>query len=218
VIDKNATKRPPDFSDEALALQFAGRHAGEWRYVAAFGKWFVYDGMRWRMDETLEVFHLIRLICREAAAECRKNGLALSLASASTVRAVELLARSDRRLAATTDQWDQDLWALNTPSGIVDLKTGIVRLHRAEDFMTRLAGTPPDPLCPITSWLRFLDRVCGGSAELIAFLQRMAGYALTGSTAEHALFFLYGTCTVLLVWNGSERQIDVPQRAYIRLR
>src|SRR5689334_17244431 len=113
-IDKSATTRPPDFSDEALALRFAGRHAREWRYVAAFGKWLTYDGMRWRLDETLEVFHLVRQICREAAVECRKKGLALSLASASTVAAVERLARYDRQLAATADQWDQDLWALNT--------------------------------------------------------------------------------------------------------
>jgi putative DNA primase/helicase len=28
---------------------------------------------------------------------------------------------------------------------------------------------------------------------LQAYLQRMVGYALTGSTQEHALFFLYGT-------------------------
>ena len=32
-----------------------------------------------------------------------------------------------------------------------------------------------------------------GDTELIGFLQRVAGYALTGSTVEHALFFLYGT-------------------------
>jgi putative DNA primase/helicase len=193
VIDKNAITRPPAFSDEALALRFAERYATEWRYVAAFGRWFVYNGMHWRTDETLEVFHLIRQICREAAAECRKNGLSLSLASASTVRAVEGLARSDRRLAATADQWDQDLWALNTPAGVIDLKAGALRPHRSEDFMTKLAGTRPDPSCPIPTWLSFLDRVCGGSSELIAFLQRVAGYTLTGSTAEHALFFLYGT-------------------------
>ena len=38
-----------------------------------------------------------------------------------------------------------------------------------------------------------LDRVTAGDVELQLFLQRMAGYCLTGSTEEHALFFLYGT-------------------------
>ena len=33
----------------------------------------------------------------------------------------------------------------------------------------------------------------GGDADLVGFLQRMSGYALTGTTQEHALFFLHGT-------------------------
>jgi putative DNA primase/helicase len=193
LIDTTATVRPPAYSDEALALRFAKQHAGERRYVASFGKWFLYDGVRWQIDETLDTFHLVRQICREAAAECRKKGLSVSLASASTVAAVERLARSDRRLATKSDWWDEDLWVLNTPAGLVDLRTGDVRPHRAEDLITKLAGAAPDSSCPIETWLKFLDRVCGGNAELIAFLQRVAGYALTGSTAEHALFFLYGT-------------------------
>src|SRR5205807_1758534 len=39
---------------------------------------------------------------------------------------------------------------------------------------------------------KFLDRVTGGNSELIAYLARVAGYSLTGSTQEHAMFFLYG--------------------------
>ncbi len=193
VIDTNALMRPPAYSDEALALRFADQRMGELRYVATFGKWLLYDGVRWCIDETLETLDRVRHICREAAAGCKKKGLALSLASASTVAAVERLARCDRRLAATAEQWDQDLWTINTPAGVVDLRTGALRPHSPDDFMTKLAGAAPDSSCPISTWLAFLDRVCGGDTELIAFLQRMAGYALTGSTSEHALFFLYGT-------------------------
>ena len=38
--------------------------------------------------------------------------------------AVETLARSDRRIASTVEQWDADPWLLNTPGGIIDLRTG----------------------------------------------------------------------------------------------
>ena len=41
-------------------------------------------------------------------------------------------------------------------------------------------------------WLRFLARVTDEDIQLQAFLQRMAGYALTGLTRDHALFFIYG--------------------------
>ena len=59
--------------------------------------------------------------------------------------------------------------------------------------MTKITAVAPDSEClTAPTWLAFLDRVTGGDAELVAFLQRMCGYALTGITREHALFFLHG--------------------------
>lgn len=185
--------RPPAFADEALALRFAESYAHDLRYVAAWGRWLFFDATCWRIDDTLLAFDRARKICRQAAAECNADKLARNLASAKTVAAVERLAKSDRRLAATVDQWDADPWLLNTPTGMVDLRTSIVRPHRPDDYMTKLTGVAPDSSCSIAIWLRFLDRVTGGDTELISFLQRMTGYALTGLTREHALFFCYGT-------------------------
>jgi phage/plasmid-associated DNA primase len=45
--------RPPAFSDEALALQFAERHANDLRYVAAWGRWLHWDQTCWQFDDTL---------------------------------------------------------------------------------------------------------------------------------------------------------------------
>src|SRR5215831_12281057 len=83
------------FSDDALALTFAHRHAGELRYVAKWSAWLSWDGARWQVDDTLAVFDRARAICREAAAECsgRAKKLKKELASAKTVSAVERLAR-----------------------------------------------------------------------------------------------------------------------------
>jgi putative DNA primase/helicase len=135
--------RPPEFSDDALALRFAERHAGELRYVAKWGTWMCWGGKRWQPDDTLHVFDRARAACREVAVRCNKLKLRKELASAKTVAAVERLARSDRRLAATTDQWDADPWLLNTPGGVIDLRTGLMREHRAEDF--RLRASPMSP-------------------------------------------------------------------------
>ena len=38
-----------------------------------------------------------------------------------------------------------------------------------------------------------MRQVFAGDEELIAFIQRAAGYSLTGMTGEQVLFFLYGT-------------------------
>jgi putative DNA primase/helicase len=182
--------RPPAFTDEALALKFAERHSADLRYVAGLAKWLIWTGSLWRQDDTLLAFDFVRARCRQASAECQREGVARSLASAKTVAGVERLAKSDRRLVAVIDQFDADPMLLNTPGGVVDLKTGCLRPHRADDYLTKITAAAPTGDCP--RWMAFLYRACGGDPELVAFLQRMAGYALTGRTSEQALFFLYG--------------------------
>ncbi len=104
----------PNLSDEALALRFAKRHAGDLRFVAAWGKWLSWTGMHWRFDDTLHAYDLARQIVREAAAECDRQKEARMIASAKTVAAVERLSKSDRLLAATNDQWDDRPTIINT--------------------------------------------------------------------------------------------------------
>jgi putative DNA primase/helicase len=55
-----------------------------------------------------------------------------------------------------------------------------------------MAGADPDESVPIPLWTSFLRRVTNNDEDLIAYLRRVSGYCMTGSTREHAMFFLYG--------------------------
>jgi putative DNA primase/helicase len=182
---------PPDCTDEALALQFSTDHAAELRHVSVWGKWMEWDGTRWKPDATLNTFNRARIICRRASSQCENAKVAAKVASASTVAAVERLAKADRRHAATVDQWDANPWLLNTPGGTVDLKTGKMRPHNPADHMTKMTAVAPGGECPM--WRKFLAKVTNGDTAVQDYLKRMAGYALTGSIREHALFFFFGT-------------------------
>ena len=57
---------------------------------------------------------------------------------AKLVGAVHTLARADRRLAATIEQWDTDPMLLNTPQGIVDLRDGTLRKSDPLAFCTKI--------------------------------------------------------------------------------
>jgi putative DNA primase/helicase len=118
------------------------------------------------------------------------SNLKRQLCSARTIAAVERLARSDPRLAATVEQWDRDPWLFNTLAGTVELRTGRIREHRREDYITKLSEISPGGECP--RWMAFLHTVTAGDLELASFIQRMLGYTLTGSTQEQCLFFLWG--------------------------
>jgi putative DNA primase/helicase len=178
-------------TEDALALSFTRRYHRDWRYVAAWGRWLVWDGHRWRTEDTLAATDLIRCVCRQTAVRADNAKVAAKLASASTVGGVERLARADRRHAATTDEWDADPWLLNTPAGVVDLRTGRKRANDRADRMTKITTATAGGDCP--QWRAFLADIAGGDVDLQAYLQRMAGYCLTGVTSAHALFFLYGT-------------------------
>ena len=185
-----AASQAPAFSEDALALRFSQRHADDLRYVAAWSKWLQWDGTRWAFDRTVNVYDLARAVCREAAAECIDKS-SKGIAAARTRAAVENLARADRRHAATVEDWDRDPWLLTTPGGTVDLRTGDIKPNTPAAMITKSTVVAPRVGCKL--WMEFLQRITDGDPELQAFLQRMAGYALTGLTREHALFFLYGT-------------------------
>jgi putative DNA primase/helicase len=178
-----------EWSDDALARCFTERHCDTYRYTAQLSRWRRWDGQRWVADTTLGVFDAARQVCRDVAS-LSSDKRVLKIASAQTVAAVERLARADRAHAATTDQWDADPWSLNTPEGIIDLVTGRLRTAAPDDYATKMTSVGPGGDCPL--WMAFLKRVTCGDIQLQYFLQRFAGYCLTGSTREQSLAFLWG--------------------------
>jgi len=180
--------------EDTTALAFAEQHGDDYRYVAASGRWMRWAGPRWQAEPTLAAFDASRALCRGAGD-----------ARAKTVSAVVTLARTDRRIAATADQWDRDPDIIATPSATVDLRTGETRPARREDYLTKMTGCDIAPKgTPHPRWSTFLDRITGMTkdtaeeaaaeiADLQRFLQRYAGYCLTGHVSEHAFVFGYGT-------------------------
>jgi putative DNA primase/helicase len=180
----------PALSDDALALEFAESHSSYLRLCLLRQSWMSWDGMRWRPDRAT-VREAIRRICRKAALEAEDPSLSLRLASAAKVAAVESLARTDNRLVMSEENWDADPWLLNTPGGVVELRSGKVMPHDPDLSMTHLTAALPGGEAP--RWHTFIDEITGGDTELRAYLQRVAGYCLTGSTREQAIFYLLGS-------------------------
>lgn len=192
---------PPQFSDDSLALELVSQ-ATSFRWSPGLG-WMLDDTKIWTRDENLSRYDLARHICRAAASNCDDEGEAKRLASARTVNAVLSLAQSDPRIVIPSGFWDADRMVLNTPSGIVDLRTGSMRA-RGVEYVTQITRVAPAPgACP--TWQAFLDAVFMDSA-LIEFMQRSMGYWLTGDRREQILHFFYG-----LGANGKSVLIDLIQ-------
>ena len=172
-------------SDDALALELGRLDFDQnARFVAEWGTWLFWKGMLWDKSK-VEAFTRVREYLRQKTPSKKRN--AQNLRSAPTVSAVERLARSNPLSYAIPESFDNDLMLLGTPVGTVDLRTGKMRPTLREDMITMQTAVAPKPGTP-TRFMQFLDeiKVCPD------FLQRLAGYALTGSTEEEKVFFFYG--------------------------
>ncbi|MEP3276973.1 MAG: phage/plasmid primase, P4 family [Stappiaceae bacterium] len=186
-----------DFSESDIAAVFVERNCEEYRFDHSCGSWFKWTGVRWSKDEIGLAFDAIRMICDEAADAGRylsTNGAsgAKRIRSAKTIKGVEFIAQRRPHLSVTSAAWDQDKSLLGTPAGTVDLRTGEIRAADPGDMISKIAAVEPsgDAECP--QWIAFLSQACAGDASLIKYLQKICGYALTGNTSEHALFFIHG--------------------------
>lgn len=176
-----------DLTEDGIALAFAATHGTNLRFCHHAGKWYVWTGTRWQKEDTNLAFNWARKTCRDL------NTLSdPKLAKASTAAAVERFARADRAFAVTSAIWDTDPFLLGTPAGVVDMRTGMLRLANREYFITKQTAVAPDFKAARPLWDRFLDEATLGDAALKRFLQQVAGYCLTGDVREHALFFVYG--------------------------
>lgn len=195
--DKNAHKLDADFrsnelvTEDEAAQEFARLYTGKLRFCHDAKKWFEWSGAHWRLNKTDLAFQYARELGRRLSV-MEQDRVRYATGKASFASGVERFARSDHVFAVTSENWDKDLMLLGTPGGTVDLRTGTLRPSDPADGITKTTSVAPAVTADCPRWLAFLDEATGGDVEFVRFLRQIAGYCLTGSTREHALFYIHG--------------------------
>ena len=104
-----------EYSDDALAQAFATFYGDDLRYTAAWGRWSIWNGHAWKTDDTRRVLDMAREVCREESESCKDEKLPEHWPPRGRLRPSNLAQADHMRHAAKVDQWDADLWILNTP-------------------------------------------------------------------------------------------------------
>lgn len=112
--------------------------------------------------------------------------------AAPRIKAAIDLAKSESGIPILPSQMDSDPWLFNCLNGTIELKTGKLREHRREDYITKISPVVFDAQATCPLWDKFLYRIFDGNADVIEYLQRAAGYSMTGTVTEQCLFFLHG--------------------------
>jgi putative DNA primase/helicase len=189
-------------TDLGNARRLVRLHGKNLRYCYPWGKWLVWTGTHWEIDDTGTVGkwakETVREIYNEAAAEPqdeRRQALvkhALRSESLNKINAMVSLAESEPGIPVRPEDLDLDPWLLNCQNGTLNLKTMELYSHRREDLLTNVLAVPYDASAQCPKWEAFLGDIFAGNEALIEFVQQAVGYSLSGITDERCMFILYG--------------------------
>lgn len=180
-------------TEDGLASALADRHGHELRHCPQRKMgWLAWDGARWEWDEAGRHREHIKALARQLPDNDTWRAHRKKMLSAAGVAGVAKMASTIADVVVHLDQLDVDPYALNTPGGMVDLRTGEVRATTPDDLCTRLTTVSVDRRRP-TRWLAFLAETFDGDQSMIDYIQRLAGYSASGAQLEHVLPFLHGS-------------------------
>ncbi|GLJ78654.1 phage/plasmid primase, P4 family [Microbacterium imperiale] len=182
-----------DLTDDGNARLLVSEYSGQMRYVPDAGKWVTWEGTRWAwhpddgpaIEAARDVIRRIPTDNAQLAAHRLKSMRARAIGDA--VR----LARSAPAMRIAASEFDRHPWQLNTPGGVVDLRTGAIAAPTPALFHSKQTTVTPQAM-PTPLWDQFLKTTFQSNALLERYLQRLAGLTFIGEVLEHVLPFLHG--------------------------
>lgn len=197
-----------DYSDSNVAEHMARTLRGRLLYHESLG-WLTWTGEYWKSGNFADALKVqLRFYDRLMAQAIRNLEEAKLLGDAelkaatyvhkkvtamrngSKINAVEHLLRGKLALDST-DALDPDKWCLNTPAGLIDLKTGTICEHKPEQMCSHITSVSPAPGKP-EMWLDALNYWCRGDQALIDYLQLVVGMCCVGELRNEGMVMVYG--------------------------
>ncbi len=192
---------------EILARLFRGKIL----FDRSDGYWYIFDSHAWVKDRLYQVSHLVSGKVADQYVHAANEMTQLDGVHHDVIRDIrkrysELQYRTridtvlemgtrEPDLAITGDEWHQNPLLIACPNGVLDLGTDPIsfRPGQPEDYLRSTVPTPWLGIdTPAPRWNQFLLEIFGGNAELVAFIQRLFGYGLTGLATEDKFPVLWG--------------------------
>lgn len=161
--------------------------------------WYKWGGHCWKgsggvlsvVDEVVKVYEKETCKAREMdRIQLRKRITILN----TRRRRVDVIKLAEDILSQHTDiKWDSKPWLLPCVNGVINLRSGELVSGTPEDYQRSCCPTTYRGLkviCP--RWDEFLLQIMDGSTEMADYIQRLVGYAISGTAGEGVFPVLWG--------------------------
>ena len=180
-------------TEDGVARALADLHHDNLRFCPQRAQWLHWSGSRWEWDLAGTHREMTRTLARELPEDSGWATFKRRALSAAGLRSVLTIAETDPRLTVHLAALDARPYELNTPGGIIDLRTGKLRPADPNALHTRTTTVAPDYTHPAPHFNRFLTDTFGGDADLTRYVQRLFGLSVIGTVLEQMLPFAHGT-------------------------
>lgn len=201
-----ASRNDYETTDAGNARLFSDHYGNDCKYVGDWRAWLTWNGKYWERDVADVVrAKALRLATKDMLTvvptikddEKRTAYLKHCASSQSRFRIDNMVSLAQSFLAVRAHDLDQNGMVLNVKNGTVDLESGELRPHKREDLITKVSPVTYDQAATCPVWESFIGRIfqdADGKARpaLVDYVQKVAGYSLTGNTSEQCMFILYG--------------------------
>ena len=200
-LEREMTGEAERLTDLGNARRLVQKHGRDLIHCRSHKCWYIWDGTRWRRDETGEIYRrakdTARAIWEEAATasdQTTRKDLGKHAAASEAeprMRAMVAMAETEPEIAVSPSMLDANPDLLNCLNGTLDLATVTLNAHEPRDLITKLAPVQFDPMaCSV--WWEFMLRRQIPDPEVRAFLARLAGYSLSGRPEADVVPFIHG--------------------------
>ena len=188
------------YTDSGNAERLVSLHGKRIRYCFDWGTWIIWDGVRWQPDRTerirkmaSDVVRTLYVVAAELEDKSERKALIQHASSSEGVGKLRaMIELAQPRLPIVLDELDADPWLMTTENATIDLRDCTQREVDPADFISKKAAVTFDAYAEARTWEQFLQTIFNGDTELIQFVQKAAGYSMTGDVSEQCLFVCYG--------------------------
>ncbi|MEU6284034.1 phage/plasmid primase, P4 family [Streptomyces sp. NPDC047028] len=193
---------PPSLTDRGNAELFVQLYGDRFRHVEGLG-WFCWDGYRWNQGGGVAALWAAGEMAEKIPpsdpmryfSECDLRRHKRRTLSTAGLKALLVQAEASADMSIAPDMLDGDPYALCTPAGVVELRTGRLRnADPARDLHSRATSVAPEEI-DTPRWHRFMSETFGENPEgkkMTDFLHLLLGYSITGDVSAQVLPFLFG--------------------------
>ncbi len=168
-------------------------------YVPEVGSWYCWTGIYWRRAPDVEIEHYAKETVKALVNEIGDHPepaeffkfCAISQ-QAKMVRNMVTLAQSDPRVMVPAGELDRLPHLMGAQNGVIDLRTGELLAPDPDLRITKVAGCDYVPGAKADLFRRTVADVFNDEPEMIAFFQRVVGYAAMGQPNQDVMVIPHG--------------------------